>query len=156
MALELGGHEDVARALCAAATSTSVKASERAQQRAEELLIKAEAIDRQIDSSLVRTNIASARAISAYLAGRLVDSVDLCAQAEHMLRMASADAEYHHRFTLAAARIGALMDLSQTERAEALSGKERARCACDAQCDCRARTRSRWPLAHRAAASPRR
>ena len=31
LALELGGHEDVARALCAAATITSVEASERAQ-----------------------------------------------------------------------------------------------------------------------------
>jgi serine/threonine protein kinase/tetratricopeptide (TPR) repeat protein len=119
LALNLGGDEDVARALCAAATMTSVEASERAQLRAEELLVRAEAIERQIDSSLVRTNIASARAICAYLAGRLADSVDLCAHAEQLLRMASADADYHHRFSLAAARIGALMDLSQTERAEA-------------------------------------
>ena len=118
IALEFGEHQDVARALCAAATITSVEASERAQLRAEELLARAEAIEKQIDSSLLRTNIASARAICAYLAGRLADSVDLCAQAEHLLRIASADAEYHHRFSLAAARIGALMDLHQTERAK--------------------------------------
>ncbi|MET0387593.1 MAG: protein kinase [Polyangiales bacterium] len=119
IALAYGEHEDVARALCAAATITSVEASERGQLRAEELLAKAEAIEKQTDSALLRTNIASARAICAYLAGRLAQSVELCAHAEHLLRTASADAEYHHRFTLAAARIGALMDLHETERAEA-------------------------------------
>jgi eukaryotic-like serine/threonine-protein kinase len=117
-ALELGEHEGVGRALCAAATIASVEASERAKQHSEALLARAESISSTLDSSLLRTNIVSARGICAFLTGRIADCIDLCAQAEHLLRTASADGEYHNRFTLAAARIGALLQLGQYTRAE--------------------------------------
>ncbi|HTU58715.1 MAG TPA: hypothetical protein VMF89_09780, partial [Polyangiales bacterium] len=119
MVLELGEHEGVARGLSATAIILSLEATERAQLRADQLLAKAEAIAERIDSSLARTNIASARALRAYLTGRQAEAIDLCAQAEHLLRTASADSEYHHRFTIGAARIAALMELAHFQRAEA-------------------------------------
>jgi eukaryotic-like serine/threonine-protein kinase len=118
MVLELGEPEGVARALCAAATMTSVAASESARRQADELLGKAEAISATLNSPLLRTNLLSARAICAFLTGQIAESIDLCAQAEHLLRTASADSEYHHRFTLAAARIGALLQLGHYHDAE--------------------------------------
>jgi eukaryotic-like serine/threonine-protein kinase len=118
IALDLGELEGVGRALCAAATMTSVEASERASSRAQELLSKAEEIAGQIDSPLLRTNIASSRAICAYLAGRLPEAIELCTRGEHLLRTASGDSEYHYRFTLAAARIVALLELRHFKRGD--------------------------------------
>jgi hypothetical protein len=118
MALDDGNPEDVARALCAAATIKSVEASESSRLRAEELLAKAEAISNEIDSARLRTNIASARAICAFLTGRIAESIELCEQAEHLLRTATGDSEYHHRFTLASARIGALLQICNYRSAE--------------------------------------
>jgi len=119
MALTLGEHEGVGRALCAAAVIAIVEDTDRGEQQAEELLARAEAISGKIDSSVLRTNIASARMICAYLASRHEESIELCAHAEHLLRTASGDSEYHHRFTLTAARVGALLETCQFQRAEA-------------------------------------
>jgi hypothetical protein len=119
MALTLGEHEMVARALCAAAVIAIIEDSDRGERQAEELIGRAEAIASEIDSAVLRTNIASARMICAYLAGRYEDSIELCAHAEHLLRTASGDSEYHHRFTLTASRVGALLETCQYQRAEA-------------------------------------
>jgi tetratricopeptide (TPR) repeat protein len=119
MVLELGDEEGVARVLCATATMESVGASESARLRSEALLSRAEAIANTIDSATARTNISTARAICAFLTGRIAESIDLCEQAEHLLRTASGDSEYHHRFTLASARIGALLQIGNYSRAEA-------------------------------------
>jgi hypothetical protein len=116
--LERGEPEHVGRALCAAATMTSVEASEKARLRAENLLMRAEVISHQIYSPVLRTNIASARAICAFLTGRIAESIELCSQAEHLLRTASGDSEYHHRVTLASARIGALLQIGRYREAE--------------------------------------
>jgi serine/threonine protein kinase/tetratricopeptide (TPR) repeat protein len=118
LALERGEPEHVARALCAAATMTSVEASEKARLRADDLLRRAEVISHQVPSAVLRTNIASARAICAFLTGRIAESIELCEQAEHLLRTASGDSEYHHRFTIASARIGALLQLARYREAE--------------------------------------
>ena len=118
MALDAGEPEDVARALCAAATLACVSGSERATRRAEELFNRAEVISRHLDSSLLRTNMVSARAMCAFLTGRIADSLELCYQADHLHRTSSVDSEYHHRFTIAAARIGVLLQLGEYRRAD--------------------------------------
>jgi adenylate kinase len=46
------------------------------------------------------------------------DAGELSYQAEHLHRMSSVDSEYHHRFTIASARIGALIEICEYRRAE--------------------------------------
>jgi eukaryotic-like serine/threonine-protein kinase len=118
-ALDYGDSESIGRALCAAATIDSIEASERAHLRAEERLARAEAIAKDVDSALLATNIAAARAVCAFLTGRIEESIELCARGEHLLRTASDDSEYNHRFTLMAIRIGSLCELGQFRRADA-------------------------------------
>lgn len=118
MSLDAGEPTGVARSLCAAATLACVSGSERAIRRAEELLARAEAISQSYESSLLQTNLVSARAMCAFLTGRIAESLPLCYEADQLHRTSSVDSEYHHRFTIAAARIGVLLQLGEYRRAD--------------------------------------
>ncbi|MET0385932.1 MAG: protein kinase [Polyangiales bacterium] len=118
MALDAGEPAGLARALCAAATMACVSGSERGARRADELLRRAEAISKTVDQPVVHINFASARAICAFLLGRLRESIELAYHAEHLHRTSTEESEYHHRFTIASARIGALLQLGEYPRAE--------------------------------------
>jgi eukaryotic-like serine/threonine-protein kinase len=117
MALAVGEPESIARAFCAAATMECVSGSERGKRRADELLAKAEAIAKAGDNSLLRMNLASASAMCAFLTGRLEHAVELSYEAENLHRTSSLDSEYHHRFSIATARIAALLELGEYRRA---------------------------------------
>jgi len=119
LAVDYGPPELIARALCVAATMATVTGGAGGFARAQTLLARATEVERARPSALVYGNIASARAVCALLAGDLQGTVEYSGEAERMFREASGtdEGEYYHRYTVITARVAALFELGQHERA---------------------------------------
>ncbi|HKP58671.1 MAG TPA: protein kinase [Polyangiales bacterium] len=119
LALDTGAPELVARALCVAATMAASTSGAAGVARADELLDRAQAIAGSLDSTLVHGNICSARAICAFLDGRMAEVIQHSAEAERRFRELSTsdEGEYYHRFMVLTARITALYHLGHFAQA---------------------------------------
>ena len=82
---------------------------------------RASELEQGLPRPLVRGNICSARAVCAFLQGRMSDVVVHAAEAERTFRGATSndEGEYYHRFTVLAARITALFQLGDHQQARA-------------------------------------
>ena len=119
-ALEAGEPRQLVRALCSAATMACVSGSSRAERRADELLARAASIGEALDSDAARGDVASARAVCAFLLCRPQQVLEASEEAERIyLADSRGDAvgDYYHRFTVLGVRIAALNILGENLRA---------------------------------------
>jgi serine/threonine protein kinase/tetratricopeptide (TPR) repeat protein len=116
-ALESGVREPIAAALSIAATTACVSGSHADGTRADALLGRAESIGRGI-GGLTQARICSARAVCSLMLGRSSDTLTYSVQADRLYRAnlhsdGQIAGEYQNRITVAAVRIGALLNHGQ-------------------------------------------
>jgi hypothetical protein len=94
--------------------------SKSGTERAFEYLERAESVSSSLDSTLVRGNICSARAVVCFLALRMEEVLEHSAEAERLYReMSTSDeGEYYHRFIVLSARLAALSHLGHCQQAQ--------------------------------------
>jgi tetratricopeptide (TPR) repeat protein/predicted Ser/Thr protein kinase len=110
-ALEAGEPKRVLRALCSAATMISVDGSAHASQQVDALLVRAEGLARELGTEPDRALVLSSRAVCCFMLGRPQEVLEPAYEAERIYRLdwsGDAHGDYFRRFTVAAARIGAL------------------------------------------------
>jgi tetratricopeptide (TPR) repeat protein len=109
-ALEAGEPSRLVEALCSASTAAAMYGSRQAARESDALLARAAAINARLP---VPNNqrLCVARAINAFMLGRLEEVLEQSREAERLFRadaQADPSGNYYHRFLVAACRIGAL------------------------------------------------
>src|SRR5262249_40545390 len=100
----------VLRALCSAANMASVSGSPEAGHEVDALLQQADVLATRLGSDEDRSFVISSRAVCMFMLGRPREVLEPAYEAERIYRANSrvdAAGDYHRRFTVIAARIGA-------------------------------------------------
>jgi hypothetical protein len=110
-ALDAGEPKRVLRGLCSAANMASVSGSREAGRDVDDLLQRADGLAVQLGTDDDRAFVVSSRAVCMFMLGRPREVFEPAYEAERLYRTNSrgdAHGDYHRRFTVVAARIGAL------------------------------------------------
>ena len=124
LGLELGERGTLASALAVAAAGRAVSGSAHDERYAQKLLDYASTINESLKDPYVGARISAARTITAFLLGRVRETLPLAAESEqlnsdHTSTRAEFAGEYYNRFTANSALIGALFQLGRFREASA-------------------------------------
>jgi hypothetical protein len=119
LALEAGEPKRVLRALCSMATMISTSGSGQAAHQVDALLERAEDLARELGREGDRAIVVSSRAVCLFMLGRVREVLEPAYEAERIYRAdwsGDARGDYFLRFTVVAARIGALQGVGNHAR----------------------------------------